>query len=69
MGEMSDEIESSDGKPQPASGPMDKATADWYVQHTDGQFQAFLGDDGQWYLYTPKPKPIGIQPKIPMDRQ
>jgi hypothetical protein len=47
---------------------MDKATADWYVQHTDGQFQAFMGEDGQWYLYTPKPKPIGIQPKIPTDR-
>jgi hypothetical protein len=53
-----------DGRPQPASGPMDKATADWYVQYTDGQFQAFLGDDGRWYLYTPRPVEIGVQPKV-----
>ena len=31
---------------------MDKATADWYVDHTQGQFQAFERD-GKWYLHTP----------------
>jgi len=31
---------------------MDKATADWYVDHTQGQFQAFERD-GKWYLYPP----------------
>ncbi|WP_203924647.1 hypothetical protein [Rugosimonospora africana] len=36
--------------PRPASGPMDKPTADWYVQHTDGQFQAFQRDR-KWYLH------------------
>jgi hypothetical protein len=72
MGEMTDTaagnagigVGGSDGRPQPASGPMDKATADWYVQYTDGQFQAFLGDDGRWYLYTPRPVEIGVQPRI-----
>jgi hypothetical protein len=43
---------SEDGYPEPASGPMDKPTADWYVEHTDGQFQAFQRD-GHWYLHTP----------------
>jgi len=43
---------------------MDKATAYWYVEYTDGQFQAFLGEDGRWYLYTPKPVEIGVQPKV-----
>lgn len=38
--------------PQPVSGPMDKVTARWYVEHTDGQFQAFERD-GVWFLYTP----------------
>ena len=53
MGEMSDEAAGSrDGHPQPASGPLDEATADWYVRYTGGQFQAFLRD-GRWYLYTP----------------
>jgi hypothetical protein len=42
------------GFPQPASGAMDRATADWYVDHTQGQFQAFERD-GKWYLYTPDP--------------
>jgi hypothetical protein len=72
MGEMTDTAASgagaddaSDGKPQPASGPMDKETADWYVQYTDGQFQAFLADDGKWYLYTPRPVEIGVQPTVP----
>jgi hypothetical protein len=56
---MSDD---SNGRPQPASGPMDKATADWYVRHTDGQFQAFLGDGDKWYLYTPSPMPASPHP-------
>lgn len=38
--------------PQPASGPMDEATAWWYVEHTNGQFQAFERD-GAWFLATP----------------
>ncbi len=53
-----------DGRPQPASGPMDKETADWYVRYTDGQFQAFLADDGRWYLYTPRPVEIGVPPTV-----
>ncbi len=54
MGEMSNDSTGArgDGLPQPASGAMDKATADWYVDHTQGQFQAFERD-GKWYLYTP----------------
>jgi hypothetical protein len=58
----------SDGKPQPASGPMEKATADWYVQFTDGQFQAFLADDSRWYLYLPRPVAIGVQPNTSTDQ-
>jgi len=57
-----------DGKPQPASGPMDKETADWYVQYTDGQFQAFRHEDGNWYLYTPNSGVIGMQPKVGTDQ-
>jgi hypothetical protein len=57
------------GKPQPASGPMDKETADWYVQYTEGQFEAFPADDGTWYLYTPEPQTIGVPPTIPVDQQ
>jgi hypothetical protein len=49
MGEMA--TDADNGRPQPASGPMDKETADWYVRYTDGQFQTFLADDGNWYLY------------------
>jgi hypothetical protein len=52
MGTGSPASASGGGFPQPASGAMDKATADWYVDHTQGQFQAFERD-GKWYLYTP----------------
>jgi hypothetical protein len=31
---------------------MDEATAQWYVEHTGGQFQAFERD-GAWFLCTP----------------
>ncbi len=41
-----------DDHPQPASGPMDQATAQRYVKLTRGQFQAFHRD-GSWYLYVP----------------
>jgi len=34
---------------------MDKLTADFYVAYTGGQLQAFLHDDGNWYLYAPRP--------------
>ncbi len=38
---------------QPASGPLDEATARWYVRHTGGQFRAFQRD-GLWYLNVPQ---------------
>ncbi len=50
-GDSSDGI-AGDGFPQPASGAMDEATAQRYVQLTRGQFQAFHRD-GAWYLYVP----------------
>ena len=56
VGEMSDggsaAMTGGDQSPQPASGPMDEATARWYVQHTAGQFEAFERD-GVWFLCTP----------------
>ncbi|HYS40817.1 MAG TPA: hypothetical protein VEO01_34835 [Pseudonocardiaceae bacterium] len=52
MSDDSTGASAEDGYPQPASGAMDKATADWYVDHTQGQFQAFERD-GKWYLHTP----------------
>jgi hypothetical protein len=42
-----------DGVPQPASGPMSKEVADWYVEYTDGQVEAFE-QDGHWYLSLPE---------------
>ncbi len=53
---MSDDSRGQEGEgddcPQPASGPMDQATAERYVRLTRGQFQAFCRD-GSWYLYVP----------------
>ncbi len=55
-----------DGTPQPQSQPMTKETAMWYVQHTQGQLQAFLHADGNWYLYAPKP--IEVPDQLPTVR-
>jgi hypothetical protein len=55
-----DSGESGIGAPQPASGPMVRATALWYVDFTDGQLQMFERD-GDWYLYLPG-DPATIQP-------
>lgn len=54
-----------DDTPQPASGPMDKATAAWYTQHTNGQLQAAQGEDGRWYLYPCDPPTQATQPDTP----
>ena len=43
--------------PQPASGPMSREVADWYVTFTNGQFVAFQHQDGHWYLHTPEQCP------------
>jgi hypothetical protein len=56
----------SDGRPVPGSQPMSKQTAEWYVAQTNGALQAFLHEDGNWYLYAPKPVPVGLEPKIPI---
>jgi hypothetical protein len=76
MGEMSDDSVGTGspegtgrdgGFPQPASGAMDKATAHWYVDHTQGQFQTFERD-GRWYLYTPDSddgaEPVGAEQPV-----
>ncbi len=39
----------SDG-PQPASAAMNEATAKWYAEHTGGQLQMAVDEDGSWYL-------------------
>ncbi|HKD97982.1 MAG TPA: hypothetical protein VKB69_10315 [Micromonosporaceae bacterium] len=52
---MTDPDVGRDRSPQPGSQPMDKLTADFYVAYTGGQLQAFLHDDGNWYLYAPRP--------------
>ena len=68
MGEMSEggstAMTGGDGFPQPASGPMDEATARWYVEHTAGQFDAFERD-GIWFLCTPN----GVGPQGPVARE
>lgn len=62
---MSDD---DDGRPQPGSQPMSKETADWYVQYTGGQLQAFLHKDGCWYLYAPKPPLVLVEPRGQIDQ-
>ena len=52
-----------DSTPQPASGPMDKTTAEWYREHTEGQLQPFQHENGDWYLHQPEPEPVGVRPK------
>ena len=52
-----------DSTPQPASGPMDRATAEWYVRFTEGQLQPFQHENGDWYLHQSEPEPVGVQPK------
>jgi hypothetical protein len=41
--------------PQPDSQPLSRETADWYVNYTANQLQAFQHDNGNWYLHAPKP--------------
>lgn len=38
-------------EPIVASGPMSREVAHWYMDLTDGQFQAYQHANGQWYLY------------------
>ncbi len=70
MGVMSDDkgnagsAGSQDGHPQPASEPMAKTSADWYVEYTRRQFGAHERD-GSWYLHTPEAAP-GDQPADPV---
>lgn len=35
--------------PQPASGPIDRATAEWYQNFTHGQFTP-MQRNGHWFL-------------------
>lgn len=44
----------SDGRPQPASQPMDQQTAEQLCQRTGGQLRPMPGDEpDQWYVYQP----------------
>ncbi len=49
------------GIPHPASEPMSKEVADWYVEFTDGQFDALQHQDGQWYLHIAKPPDVQVK--------
>jgi hypothetical protein len=60
MDEVTDLVAAArDGKAQPCSGPMTREVADWYVQYTCGQLQAFLHEDGNRYLYASSPQHTG----------
>ncbi len=48
---MSDESRQPGEHRQPASQPMNAATAAWYRQRTRGQLQPGRADNGTWYLY------------------
>ncbi len=48
---------------QPASGSMDRPTAEFYVEHTHGQFEAFERD-GNWFLCVPDRTQDEKQPTI-----
>jgi hypothetical protein len=47
---------------QPCSEPMTQAVANWYAQYTGGQFQTFLHEDGNQYLYLSRAYDM---PKLP----
>ena len=38
-----------------AGGPMSREVAHWYLELTDGQFEAHEHASGRWYLYLPQP--------------
>jgi hypothetical protein len=64
---MSDDkgnADSVDSDPQPASEPMAKTSADWYVEYTRRQFGAYECG-GRWYLHTSEAVP-GNQPAGPV---
>jgi hypothetical protein len=50
--------------PQPASEPMGKTSADWYVEYTRRQFGAHERD-GRWYLHTSEAA-LGDRPATPV---
>ncbi len=51
-----------------ASGPMPREMAHWYMDLTDGQFEARQHANGRWYLYTPQPAEVSGTAAVPSGR-
>ncbi len=47
---------------------MPREMAHWYMDLTDGQFEARQHANGRWYLYTPQPAEVSGTAAVPSGR-